>query len=128
MARRRWALASLMRTAYNRIVKDAILTLRLPRVVRLRLEAHAAKEGRSLSQAAARLIERGLDDVASAPQPAHAGADSIREPSAATPSLPPLAGLFAGGVVPSLADMRAVRDEISASLLKRTRLRGRRRR
>jgi hypothetical protein len=42
--------------------KDAVITVRVPRPTRRRLEALARREGRSLSQQVERLIERGLED------------------------------------------------------------------
>ncbi len=86
-------------------MKDAVLTVRLPRVTRARLEALARTEGRSLSQQVERLLERAL-----------------QAPSGnATPAARPLAGVLSGARVPGLADFRAVRRELSRSLGRRAR-------
>jgi hypothetical protein len=85
--------------------KDAVITVRVPRPTRRRLERLARREGRSLSQQIERLIERGLDQ---------AGPD---EPPAAGPT----AGLLASEPVPDYRDFRAVRTFLSASLLRRAR-------
>lgn len=85
-------------------MKDAVVTVRLPRATRQRLEALARQEGRSLSQQVERLIERGLGD----PVPPRTGARRAG-PRA-------LAGRFRGGRVPSLLEFRRLRRELSASL------------
>jgi hypothetical protein len=81
-------------------MKDAIITVRLPRPTRRRLETLARREGRSLSQQVERLIEQGL---AGAPAPARRGPRS-------------LSGLLQAARVPALADFRRVRAQISTSL------------
>ncbi len=88
-------------------MKDAVLTVRLAIVTRRRLEAHARKEGRSLSAQVERFIEQGM---------AHGGRGPARQRGLRT-----LAGALAGGAVPSLADFREVRKLLSASMLRRTR-------
>jgi hypothetical protein len=80
--------------------KDATLTIRVPRPTRRRLEAHAHREGRSLSQQAERLIERGLD------QEAGSGAGATGT----------LSGLLAAEAAPAYGEFRAVRTVLSASL------------
>ena len=82
--------------------KDAVITVRVPRPTRRRLEALARREGRSLSQQVERLIERGLagDEV-----PADVAAASRLE------------GLLTGEPSAELADLRAVRSVLSSSIL-----------
>jgi predicted transcriptional regulator len=89
-------------------VKEAVLTIRMGVATRRRLEMLARKEGRSLSAQAERLIEQGL----------------VKQTRAGTNrrGVRPLAGLLRGGVVPTLAEFRAVRAMITASMLRRTRL------
>jgi hypothetical protein len=85
--------------------KDAVITVRVPRPTRRRLETLARREGRSLSQQIERLIERGLDEAG--PHEA--------------PATGPTAGLLASEPVPEFSDFRAVRQFLSASLLRRAR-------
>lgn len=89
--------------------KDAVITVRVPRPTRRRLETLALREGRSLSQQIERLIERGLDQVGAAGAPSSTGGT---------------AGILAGEPVPEYGDFRAVRTFLSASLLRRARRRG----
>jgi hypothetical protein len=93
-------------------MKDAIITVRLPRVTRRRLEKLARRERRSLSQQVERLIEQGM---AGKPAAAPRGARS-------------LTGILRAGRVPSLADFRKVRAELSTSLAGRLAGHGERRR
>jgi hypothetical protein len=79
-------------------MKDAVLTVRLPRTTRRRLEALARREGRSLSQQVERLIAQGL-----------AGAPAPRRPR-------PLSGVLRTARVPSLRDFRQVRAQLATSL------------
>lgn len=83
--------------------KDAVITVRVPRPTRRRLEALARREGRSLSQQVERLIERGL---ASDEVPADVPGGASR-----------LEGLLTGEPVGELADFRAVRTVLSSSIL-----------
>ena len=92
--------------------KDAVITVRLPRTTRRRLETLARREGRSLSQQVERLIERGM---AGAPSPVARG---VR----------PLSGRLRLARVPSLTDFRHVRAQLSASLSGRLAEHGQRRR
>jgi hypothetical protein len=85
--------------------KDATVTVRVPRPTRRRLEALAKREGRSLSQQIGRLIDAGLE---------REEGRAVLAPG----SVPPLAGLFAGGPVPEYGDFREVRSLLSASLLR----------
>ena len=87
-------------------MKDAVLTVRLPRATRARIEALARKEGRSLSQQVERLVESALRGPAEGVAP---------------PATRPLADVLAGARVPGLADFRATRRELSRSLLGRPR-------
>lgn len=89
--------------------KDAVITLRVPRPTRRRLESLARKEGRSLSQQIERLIERGLDEVGAAEGASVTGGT---------------AGILASEPVPDYTDFREVRTFLSASLLRRARRRG----
>jgi hypothetical protein len=91
-------------------MKDAIVTVRLPRATRRRLEMLARRERRSLSQQVERLIEQGM-----APAATPRGARS-------------LAGVLRAGRVPSLADFRKVRAQLSTSLAGRLAGHGERRR
>jgi hypothetical protein len=84
-------------------MKDSVLTIRVPAATRRRLQALARREGRTLSAQAERLIERGLAGTASS-TPRRRG---IR----------PLAGALRGGIVPTLADFRAVREMMSNALV-----------
>jgi predicted DNA-binding protein len=82
--------------------KDAVITVRVPRPTRRRLEVLARREGRSLSQQVERLIERGL---------------ASDETSAAAPSRASrLEGLLTGEPVPDFGDFRAVRTVLSSSI------------
>jgi Ribbon-helix-helix protein, copG family len=89
--------------------KDAVITLRVPRPTRRRLETLARREGRSLSQQIERLIESGLGEV---------------DAGAAASATGGTAGLLASEPVPEHADFRVVRTLLSASLLRRARRRG----
>jgi hypothetical protein len=84
-------------------MKDAVVTLRIPSALRRRIGALAAKEGRSLSAQVERLVEAGLAD---ATKGAHARPRS-------------LSGALRDARVPSLADFRKVRQELSRSLARR---------
>ncbi len=88
-------------------MKDAVITVRLPRATRKRIEELARREGRSLSQQVERLIERAM----SRPPLAENPREGVR----------PLGGILRGGRVPTLADFRAVRSALSASLGRRSR-------
>lgn len=92
-------------------VKDAVITVRLPRATRERIEELARREGRSLSQQVERLIAGGLEA-------------RLTIPSAARGRVTPLAGTLRGGRVPTLTDFRRVRDSLSTSLSGRFRARG----
>jgi predicted transcriptional regulator len=87
-------------------MKDAILTVRLPRRTRARIEEAARHEGRSLSQQVERLVEAGL---------AAAGEGRLRPPTRI------LADVLRGGIVPGLGEFRAARRELSRSLDTRSR-------
>jgi len=91
--------------------KDAVITVRVSRAARRRIEEAARLEGRSLSQLVERLIERGLSSGA-------AGGSG----SAGSVVSRPLAGRLAAGRVPTLADFRRVRSELSAALVRRASL------
>ena len=97
-------------------MKDTMLTIRLPAATRRRIEQHAKRESRSLSQVAEQLIERGL---AAGLGGAHVTGEARQgwDPSGAVP----LAGSLAGGLVPTLDDFRAARGAISAALNRRSR-------
>ena len=88
-------------------MKDAVITVRLPRATRKRIEVLARREGRSLSQQVERLIERAM---------------SLQE-TAAVPRqrARPLSGILRGGRVPTLADFRQIRSTLSTSLGRRSR-------
>lgn len=88
-------------------MKDAVITVRLPRGTRKRIEELARREGRSLSQQVERLIERAM----ARPEAAETARHGVR----------PLAGILRGGLVPTLADFRAVRSALSTSLGRRSR-------
>jgi predicted DNA-binding protein len=90
--------------------KDAVITVRVPRPTRRRIEALARREGRSLSQQVQRLIENGLDET-----------DAAEATASATGST---AGLLASEPVPEYADFRSVRTLLSASLLRKAGRRG----
>jgi hypothetical protein len=87
-------------------MKDAVLTVRLPRRTRGRIEQAARREGRSLSQQVERLVEAGL-----------AAADDVR----VRPPTRVLANVLRGGIVPGLSEFRAARRELSQSLGTRSR-------
>ncbi len=92
-------------------MKDAVITVRLPRATRERIEELARREGRSLSQQVERLIAGGLEDrMAARSGPAR--------------RTMPLAGALRGGRVPALADFHRVRSVLSRSLNGRFRQRG----
>jgi hypothetical protein len=82
--------------------KDAMITVRIPRPTRQRVEALAQREGRSLSQQIERLIEKGLE--------------SEGRPGPAAPDVRPLAGLLAGEPSAGYGDFRAVRTLLSDAL------------
>lgn len=88
-------------------MKDAVVTVRLRAVTRKQLQRVAVREGRSVSAQIERFVEAGLSQQ-------HA-----RNPGVAAGQS--LAGIFAGMRVPTLAEMREVRREISHSLTKRAR-------
>lgn len=90
--------------------KDATITIRVPRPTRRRLEALARREGRSLSQQAERLIERGLAED-----------DGV---AAAAPGPAVLSGLLAAEPVAAYGDFRAVRTLLSSSILGKSPRRG----
>jgi hypothetical protein len=92
-------------------MKDAVLTIRLSTKTRRRLETAARRDGRSLSDQAARLIEQGLGG---------AGAPPAR--------LRVLSGVFVGAGASSFGDFREVRSVLSASLRRRVTGRAQRRR
>jgi predicted DNA-binding protein len=87
-------------------MKDAVLTVRLPRATRARIEALAQKEGRSLSQQVERLVENALQNPR----------DGL-----APPATRPLADALSGARVPDLAAFRAARRQLSLSLERRSR-------
>jgi predicted transcriptional regulator len=87
-------------------MKDAVLTVRLHRRTRGRIEQAARREGRSLSQQVERLVEAGL---------AAANDGRIRPPTRI------LANVLHGGIVPGLSEFRAARRELSRSLDARAR-------
>lgn len=89
-------------------MKDAVITVRLPRASRRRIEQAAREEGRSLSQQVERLIERGLA----------AGALRARGASGPSPKRV-LAGVLRAGRVPTLTDFRQARSRLSSSLGRR---------
>jgi hypothetical protein len=80
-----------------------MITVRLPRATRVRLEALARREGRSLSRQVERLIERGL----------------VLSSEGSTPSRSqrhPLSGALRDSRVPTLAEFRGVREALAESL------------
>ncbi len=93
-------------------MKDSVITVRLPRATRRRLETLARREGRSLSQQVERLIEHGM-----------AG-----EATPAARRVSSLSGRLRLARVPSLADFRQVRMQLSTSLAGRLAEHGQRRR
>jgi hypothetical protein len=84
-------------------MKDAVITVRLPRATRQRIEELARREGRSLSQQVERLIVGALD----------AGLAWGNGPLGTPRSL---AGVLRGGRVPTMADFKGVRRSLSRSL------------
>lgn len=96
-------------------MKDAILTVRLPKATRRRIEALARKEGRSISQQAEQLILRGMEQ---SPLPVRGRSFGPRS----------LAGVLEGTVVADFDDFRVVRQELSSSLDSRSRRGANRRR
>jgi ribbon-helix-helix CopG family protein len=93
-------------------MKDSVITVRLPRATRRRLETLARREGRSLSQQVERLIEYGMSG----------------EPAPAVRRVRSLSGRLRLARVPSLADFRQVRTQLSTSLAGRLAEHGQRRR
>jgi len=89
--------------------KEAVITVRVPRPTRRRLETLAKREGRSLSQQIERLIERGLDEVGVVEAPEGTGR---------------LSGLLAHEPAPEYGAFRSVRTLLSGSLSRRGRRRG----
>ena len=87
-------------------MKDAVLTIRVPLATRKRIELLARREGRSLSQQAERLLERGLQAPGGAP---HATPPQPGRPRS-------LAGALAGGRVPTLEECRQIRAQLSRAL------------
>ena len=87
-------------------MKDAVLTVRLPRRTRGRIEQAARREGRSLSQQVERLVEAGL---------AAADEGRLRPPTRV------LANVLRGGIVPGLPEFRTARRDLSRSLDTRSR-------
>jgi hypothetical protein len=90
-------------------MKDAVLTIRLPLATRRRIEVLARQEGRSLSQQAERLLERGLQARGAAAHETPTNRRRIRS----------LAGVLAGGRVPTLEECRQVRTLLSDSVGRR---------
>jgi hypothetical protein len=87
-------------------MKDAVLTVRLPRRTRARIEEAARREGRSLSRQTELLVEMGL---------AAAGGRPLRSTTRI------LANVLEGGIVPGLSEFRAARRELSRSFDARAR-------
>jgi hypothetical protein len=90
--------------------KDAVITVRVSRASRRRIEEAARREGRSLSQLVERLIESGL-----------ATGHSAAPGASPRPSTPSLAGSLGAGRVPTLADFRQVRSQLSSSFARKAR-------
>jgi hypothetical protein len=88
--------------------KDATITVRVPAATRKRIEDMAQHEGRSLSQQVERLIVQAMD----------ASFGGARTRGRGAPR--DLAGALEEGRVPTLADCRAVRALLSASMGGRT--------
>ena len=85
-------------------MKDAVITVRLPRATRQRIAALARKQGRSLSQQVERLIDQAMGMERAGPP-----RKTIKD-------------IFAGrGPVPTLEDFREVRRLWSESLERRAR-------
>jgi hypothetical protein len=97
-------------------MKDAVLTIRVPLATRKRIELLARREGRSLSQQAERLLDRGLQG----PENAARSTATYRSRTRS------LAGALAGGRVPTLEECRQARAELSSSLRRDDHARGRR--
>lgn len=85
-----------------------MITVRVSRASRRRIEEAARREGRSLSQLVERLIESGMGS----------GASLAPGTSGSAPSRP-LAGLLGAGRVPTLADFRYVRSQLASSLARK---------
>ena len=92
-------------------MKDAVITVRLPRATRSRVERLARAEGRSLSQQVERLIESAMENE---------GRTTERRSKGARP----LAGALRGGRVPTLSELRAARAALSKALERRSRSHG----
>jgi hypothetical protein len=86
-------------------MKDAVITVRVPRGMRARLKELARREGRSLSQQVERFITAGL---AMDSTPA-SSSERLRASG-------PLAGALGGARVPTLRDFRMVRALVSRAL------------
>jgi hypothetical protein len=84
-------------------MKDAVITVRLPKATRRRVERLARAERRSLSQQVEHLIEAAMAGRAGLANP---GGERAR----------PLAGALAGGRVPTLLELRAARAALSRAL------------
>lgn len=84
-------------------MRDAIVTVRMPREKRKHLEALAKTKGRSLSQQVEYLIDTALSMRNSRPT------DKEIQPT-------PLAGQLSMAEVLTLEDFRSVRDELSKNL------------
>ena len=96
-------------------MKGAVITVRLPRATRKRIEALARRGGRSLSQQVERLIERAMARL-------EGSGKTLPETDAATRQrVRPLAGILRGGRAPTLADFREVRSMLSVPLGRRSR-------
>jgi hypothetical protein len=91
-------------------MKDAVVTVRLPAEKRRRIERMAAVEGRSLSQLIERLLDRAMG-AASVPVEAR--------PTESRPRARSLAGVLAGGRVPTLRDFFEARASLGASVAAR---------
>ena len=89
-------------------MKDAVITVRLPRATRTRVERLARAEGRSLSQQVERLIETAMGGEGGSAQGGRRGAR-------------PLAGALQGGRVPTLSELRSARVALSRALEGRSR-------
>ncbi len=90
-------------------MKDAVLTIRVPLATRKRIELLARREGRSLSQQAERLLERGLQGPETAARDTPPNRRRMRS----------LAGVLSGGRVPTLEECRQVRALLANSLGRR---------
>jgi hypothetical protein len=84
-------------------MKDAVITVRLPRATRQRIEELARREGRSLSQQVERLIVGALEAGLAT------GNGAQHQPTS-------LAGVLRGGRVPTMADFKGIRRSLSRSL------------